>query len=78
MSSGGGAICRFHRLYWAESSIQALSGFMSEAACNQFEHFGKVTTRQGESEVTPVIREVHHVREADEAGAYWSRVEGVR
>jgi hypothetical protein len=41
---------------------------MSEAACNQFEHSGKVTTRQGESEVTPVIREAHRVREADEAG----------
>ncbi len=41
---------------------------MSEAACNQFEHFGKVMTQQGESEVTPAIREADRVREADEAG----------
>ena len=41
---------------------------MSEAAYNQFEHYGEVTTRQGESEATPVIREAHRVRGADEAG----------
>jgi hypothetical protein len=68
MSSRSGAIYRFHRCCWAVSSIQALSGFMSEAACDHFENSGKVTTRQGESEVTPVIRVAHRVREADEAG----------
>ena len=42
---------------------------MSEAACNRFERSGKVTIQQGESEVTPVSREAHRVRAADEAGA---------
>ena len=41
---------------------------MVEAAYNPFEHFGQVTTRQGESEVASVIWKARCAREADEAG----------